>query len=129
MQNFMSIIKYIVMLIIGIIIATVIILGLFPTFNIFQSHNYDIISLLSINIGILQTIIGFGAIFIALFAFINFKSTQDKLKEVDDKLKEHTQSIIEHEKRLKEAFNKDMVNKTNISELENHNKEGEIDNL
>lgn len=64
-----------------------------------------------------------------MFAFINFKSTQDKLKEVDNKLKEHTQSIIEHEKRLKEAFNKDMVNKTNISELENHNKEGEIDNL
>lgn len=48
---------------------------------------------------------------------------------MDDKLKEHTQSISEHEKAFKEAFNKDIVNKTNISEFENHKKEGEIDNL
>lgn len=127
----MSIVKYIGIFVIGVIIATVLILGLFPIFNIFQVHNYDIISLLSINIGILQTIIGFGAIFIALFAFINFKSTQDKLKEVDNKLKEHTQSISEHEKKLKEAFNNNInINsKTNISELDNHKIEGEIDNL
>lgn len=127
----MSIVKYIGIFVIGVIIATVLILGLFPIFNIFQANNYDIISLLSINIGILQTIIGFGAIFIALFAFINFKSTQDKLKEVDNKLKEHTQSISEHEKKLKEAFNNNInINsKTNISELDNHKIEGEIDNL
>lgn len=127
----MSIIKYIGIFVIGVIIATVLILGLFPIFSIFQAHNYDIISLLSINIGILQTIIGFGAIFIALFAFINFKSTQDKLKEVDNKLKEHTQSISEHEKKLKEAFNNsiNINSKTNISELDNHKIEGEIDNL
>lgn len=127
----MSIVKYIGIFVIGVIIATVLILGLFQIFNIFQAHNYDIISLLSINIGILQTIIGFGAIFIALFAFINFKSTQDKLKEVDNKLKEHTQSISEHEKKLKEAFNNNInINsKTNISELDNHKIEGEIDNL
>lgn len=125
----MSIFKYIIIFIVGVIIATIIIIGILPFFNIFKSSDYDIISLLSVNIGILQTIIGFGAIFIALFAFINFKSTQDKLKEVDDKLKEHTQSISEHEKAFKEAFNKDIVNKTNISEFENHKKEGEIDNL
>lgn len=125
----MSIFKYIIIFIVGVIIATIIIIGILPFFNIFKSSDYDIISLLSVNIGILQTIIGFGAIFIALFAFINFKSTQDKLKEVDYKLKEHTQSISEHEKVFKETFNKDIVNKTNISELENHKKEGEIDNL
>ncbi|WP_158634542.1 hypothetical protein [Brachyspira aalborgi] len=39
------------------------------------------------NVAILQSIIGLGAIFIALFAFINFKSTHNKIKKLNRRVK------------------------------------------
>lgn len=107
----MPIIKYIFIFLSGVVISAFVILGLFPIFKMFNSLNYDSISLLSINVGILQTIIGLGAIFIALFAFINFKSTQDKLKEIDERLSKHDKEIENYKtnnfknKRKKEKDN------------------------
>lgn len=108
-------IKKIAIFLAGVITAIILLLLLlllsFPLFKVFNSEKYDIVALLSVNVGILQTIIGFGAIFIALFAFINFKSTQDKLKEIDERLNKHDKEIEDYKinnlknKRKKEKDN------------------------
>lgn len=104
-------IKKIAIFLAGVITAIILLLLSFPLFKVFNSEKYDTIALLSVNVGILQTIIGFGAIFIALFAFINFKSTQDKLKEIDERLNKHDKEIEDYKinnlknKRKKEKDN------------------------
>lgn len=66
-----------------------------------KSSNND--NLISINVGILQALIGFGSIVIAILTFINFKATSDKLEKI--------QTVInEHENKLKNNFsNSDQV--------------------
>lgn len=60
-------IKKIAIFLAGVITAIILLLLLlllsFPLFKVFNSEKYDIVALLSVNVGILQTIIGFGAIF------------------------------------------------------------------
>lgn len=80
-------IKKIAIFLAGVITAIILLLLSFPLFKVFNSEKYDIVALLSVNVGILQTIIGFGAIFIALFAFINFKSTHNKIKKLNRRVK------------------------------------------
>lgn len=98
----MSIKKFFIFLvgIITTIIIFIILFALFPLIKIFNSKDYDIITLLSLNVGILQALIAIIAIGIVAFAYFNFakikkylhktnkqfKKTKDRLKEIDIRL-------------------------------------------
>lgn len=96
-----------VCLIVGVLSALIMlpllspILKLIGFINSGSKWDYDPVALLSVNVGILQSILGIGAIVAALLVFINFNSTKDKLRKVDDKLIEVNNKLKEHDTQIK----------------------------
>lgn len=115
----MKIIKNIILLVLIVIITTFLVLMVLFFINnkVISSNGVNILSL---NVGILQCLIAVLGIGVALAAYVNFKSTQDKLKEIDKRLGEHD-----------EKFKKDFVNdnSSDREELENQKKGGLINDL
>ena len=78
--------------IIGAIVSLMILLSLSPFLEYIgfiknaNEWKYDPIALLSINVSILQAILGIGAVVAALLVFINFQSTRDKLNKIDNSI-------------------------------------------
>ena len=93
LKNIATILAYIFLIVLLICVILTIFYGvyrfLYNSFNfIGEKDTANIIGALSLNVAILQTIIGLGAIFIALFAFINYKSTHNKIKKLNRRVKE-----------------------------------------
>lgn len=116
----MKIVKYTGIFILGVIITAFTVLLLLSFFNRLIPLNSDSVNILSANIGILQCLIATLGIGVALAAYINFKSTAEKLKEIDKRLGEH-------DEKLQKDF-KDN-NSSDKSELENQKKGGLINDL
>lgn len=118
----MNIIKCILIFILGVIITTFTVLFLLSSlFNgLIPLNNYNSVAILSVNVGVLQCLIALLGIGIALAAYLNLKSTQDKLKEIDKRLGEHD-----------EKFKKDFANNnySDNEELDNQKKGELIDDL
>lgn len=117
----MNIIKCILIFILGVIITTFTVLFLLSLFNrLIPLNNYNSVAILSVNVGVLQCLIAVLGICVASAAYLNFKSTQDKLKEIDKRLGEHD-----------EKFKKDFANNnySDNEELDNQKKGELIDDL
>ena len=116
--------------IIGAIVSLMILLSLSPFLEYIgfikngNEWKYDPIALLSINVGILQAILGIGAVVAALLVFINFQSTRDKLNKIDNSIIEMRKIIDKHDEQIKKEFDKDNIIKVqNINSPDNNSKE------
>ncbi|TXJ15028.1 hypothetical protein EPJ64_10545 [Brachyspira aalborgi] len=91
LKNIITILKYVIFIVLLVFVILVILYGIYRLYNSFnfihEKDTANIIGVLSLNVAILQSIIGLGAIFIALFAFINFKSTHNKIKKLNRRVK------------------------------------------
>lgn len=92
LKNIVTILLYIIFIVLLVFVILAIVYGIYRLYNSFnfihEKDTSNIIGVLSFNVAILQTIIGLGAIFIALFAFINFKSTYNKIKKLNRRVKD-----------------------------------------
>lgn len=130
-----DIVIILVSFIVGALITLIILLSLSPFLEFISFINsgkkwdYDPIALQSINVGILQAILGIGAIVAALLVFINFNSTKEKLEKMDANVIEMRRIVDRHNKQIKEEFEKDSKRNVPNIDTSNDNTSEEVDNL
>lgn len=105
---YISIIVFCTIVLIIVIISVIVNIKYFFDFgdlisSIINKSSND--TILSLNVGILQTLIAVIGIGIVIAAYFNFTTIRDKLKEVDKVLYEHKQSIDETRKEINDLIN------------------------